>query len=80
MKTVLCSTVALTLSLTVPMTAGAAANGVHHGGLPHRMAHVWKIPAGAEAFSSRPATIRTVETDGLSRDVNACNFGCIDNY
>ena len=80
MKPVLCSTVALTFALAVPVTAGATANSLHHGAPLHRMVHVRTIPAGAEALSLRTAVVRPAETDGLSRDRNDCNYGCIDNY
>ncbi len=74
----LCSALVMTFatSLAVP----AAANETRHGMHVQRVAHRPMIPASAEALSPRAApAYHPVDTDGLSRNVDECNMGCIDN-
>jgi hypothetical protein len=69
---------ALALSLCAPVAvyANDSATKVHHSHVYQRVAH-YAIPNNATALS--PTVARERETDGLSRDHEDCNMGCIDN-
>jgi hypothetical protein len=67
---------ALTTPISVYAQVGAQPTYKHKAHVHHFMA----IPRTATALTPAPATtVRAPETDGLSRNDNDCNFGCIDH-
>jgi hypothetical protein len=65
------------LALSVPGSANATDGAPKHAIHVYHVAHRQTIPASAEALAPLPRPVR--ETDGLSRNVEDCNMGCIDN-
>jgi len=78
MNTLTTTVMALALSLCTPVAvyANDSATKVHHSHVYQRVAHA-AIPNNAIALS--PTLAREPETDGLSRNREECNMGCIDN-
>ncbi len=75
MKSLTTTVMALALSLCVPVAvyANDSATKVHHSHIYQRVA----IPNNATALS--PTLAREPESDGLSRNREDCNMGCVDN-
>ena len=76
MKSLTTTVMALALSLCSPVYANDSATKVYHSHVYQRAAHA-AIPNNATALS--PTVAREPETDGLSRDREDCNMGCVDN-
>jgi len=78
-----CSALVMTfgLALSVPGYANATdgAAGPKHATHAYHVAHRQAIPASAEALAPLPRPVHQRETDGLSRNVEDCNMGCVDN-
>ena len=84
MKTIINTCVALGILLSTPVMSYPAASAsapTMHRSHPHHKANsadakalapLWATPAAAAPYSAH-------ETDGLSRNLDDCNFGCIDN-
>ena len=84
MKTIMNTCVAIGILLSAPVMSYPAASAsapAMHRAHPHHKANIadakalaplWATPAAAAPYSAH-------ETDGLSRNVDDCNFGCIDN-
>jgi hypothetical protein len=84
MKTLSNSCLALGVVLYAPVMnypAASASAPATHRAHPHHKAYsadakalapLWATPAAAAPYSAH-------ETDGLSRNPDDCNFGCIDN-
>jgi len=71
-------------ALTCAAAAFPAAANASDGGTKHRthVHHVRTIPASAAPLSPSvlaPATSRDDDSDGLTRNTDECNRGCIDN-
>ena len=81
--TLLCSAFVMTcaVTLTIPAVAAASERAGSYAAHAQRGAHRHMIPANAEALSPRSApALRTFDdSDGLTRDRDECNTGCIDN-
>jgi hypothetical protein len=68
------------LSLPVSANASDGVTAPKHSGHAYRVAHQHAIPATAEAVSpAARSVVREPETDGLSRNPEDCNMGCVDN-
>ncbi len=78
MKSLSTTALVLAFSLCAPATvyANDSASQVHKAHVYHRVAHA-TIPSNASALV--PTVAREPETDGLSRNREDCNMGCIDN-
>ena len=77
---ILCSTAVIALAASVSAASAASATTKAHDAHVYRVAHHVRIPKTAEALSPPVApVVRHPETDGLSRDREDCNMGCIDN-
>jgi hypothetical protein len=79
MKSLTTCTMVLTFSLCAPAVVYANDSAAHvhyYSHVYHRVAHA-AIPNNATALF--PAVVHQPETDGLSRDREDCNMGCIDN-
>ncbi len=78
MKSLTTTVMALALSLcaSVAVYANDGATKVHHSHVYQRVAHA-AIPDNATALS--PTVAHEPETDGLSRNREDCNMGCVDN-
>ncbi len=81
---VVCSALVISIGFGLPLPVSAnESNGVtapKHAGHVYHVAHHHAIPANVEALTL-PASpvVREPETDGLSRNREDCNMGCIDN-
>jgi hypothetical protein len=79
--TIMCSALVMTLglALSVPGSANATDGGPapKHATHAYHVAHRQTIPVSAEALAPVPRPVR--ETDGLSRNVEDCTMGCVDN-
>jgi hypothetical protein len=80
---IFCSALAITFAVATAFPATANAS---NDATPHRthvvVAHVHAIPSSAVALSPSilgPAIRRDDDSDGLSRNTDECNRGCIDN-
>jgi hypothetical protein len=78
MKSLKTAALILTFSLCAPAAVYAtdSASPVHKAHAYHRVAQA-TIPNDATALS--PTFLHEPETDGLSRNHDECNNGCIDN-
>jgi len=78
MKSLKTTALVLAFSLCAPAAVYATDSGnqVHKVHVYHRDAHA-TIPNNATALS--PTLLHEPETDGLSRNRDECNNGCIDN-
>jgi len=68
--------------LIVPAAAHAASDGVRPAAHYQRVVHRHVMPASAEALSPSllaPAVRPDDDSDGLTRNRDECNRGCIDN-
>jgi len=71
---------AAVIALAASVSAASAASSTTKAHDAHVVAHHVRIPKTAEALSPPVApVVRHPETDGLSRDREDCNMGCIDN-
>jgi hypothetical protein len=76
-ETMKLSTISLALcfALTAPFAAHANDNAVRH----HRALHHEHAAISATATALVPAVKVDDDSDGLTRNRNECNRGCIDN-
>jgi hypothetical protein len=84
MKTLLNTSVALGILLAAPVVTYRAASAnvpTTHRAHPHHKDNFADAKALAPFWATSPAgaTSPAHETDGLSRNPDDCNFGCIDN-
>jgi hypothetical protein len=77
MKSVTTVALILAFSVCAPaiVYANTSVNEVEKAHSYHRVAHA-TIPSGATALSH--TLLRERDTDGLSRDRDDCNMGCVD--
>jgi len=77
---ILCWTAVIAFATSVSVSSTASATTKAHSAHVYRVAHHVTIPAKAEALAPSVApVVRRPETDGLSRNPEDCNMGCIDN-
>ena len=68
------------LAALVAASASAGAQPTYKHKAPVHQFVYMSIPVTATALVPAPvASVRTHETDGLSRNPDDCNYGCIDN-
>jgi hypothetical protein len=68
------------ISLVALVMAAASAEAQPTHKHKTHVEHFTAIPWTATALVPAPAAaVRTHETDGLSRNTDDCNYGCIDN-
>jgi hypothetical protein len=73
-------TLAVGFALTTPVPAYAQVGAQPIYKHKAHVDHFTAIPRTATALAPAPATaVRAPETDGLSRNDEDCNFGCIDH-
>jgi hypothetical protein len=71
------STISLALCFAfAPFAAHATANAVQHHRAPHHSQHL-AMPKTTSALV--PAVKLDDDTDGLTRNVDECNRGCVDS-
>jgi hypothetical protein len=81
---IISTSVVVALSLGVALAApisALAADGAHpfhkHAVQPHRVAHAGALPSATALVPTLPAPAN--DADGLSRNSEDCNRGCIDH-
>jgi hypothetical protein len=70
------------MALALPAAANASNDGTQKWTHAQRVGHVRMIPVTAQALSPSmvaPVLRRDDDHDGLSRNTDECNRGCIDN-
>ena len=70
-------TVALSTLIVTSTTTNAQPTHKHDPA--DHFAQTMLIPWTATAFAPKPAVVLSHETDGLSRNLDDCNYGSIDN-
>jgi hypothetical protein len=81
MNTFVIRSLTFTAGLAALIVTSTAADA--HPAYKHKPAHQFPqtllIPWTATALATEPAVVPMSETDGLSRNPDDCNHGCIDN-
>jgi hypothetical protein len=69
-----------TLALAIPAAASASEGATPRAAHLQRVAHYHVISVNAEALSRNAPVVRPFDdSDGLTRNRDECNSGCIDN-